>query len=103
MPAMWQALRDTIGTDIRWVPEYPRLLHDAGPTDVGAEVYVPPLTADEPMARFWTDTWARIRPSMLATGLVKDGRIDAAARVLGSRTFAGMSPGMITAWGRRPL
>ena len=103
MLAMWRALRDDIGTDIRWVPEYPGLLHDEGLTDVGAEVYVPPLTASEPMARFWPDTWERIRPSMVATGLVTDDRIDAAVRAVGSRSFSGMSPGMITAWGRRPL
>ncbi|MCM2576881.1 class I SAM-dependent methyltransferase [Streptomyces meridianus] len=102
MLAMWQALRGTIGTDNRWVPESPGLLHAAGLTDIGAEVHVPPLTADEPIARFWPDTWARIRPSMPATGLVTDEGIDAAVRALGSRSFAGMSPGMITAWGRRP-
>ncbi|MFD9049401.1 class I SAM-dependent methyltransferase, partial [Streptomyces zaomyceticus] len=69
MRAMWQALRDTIGTDVSWVPSYPRLLRGAGLVPVAAEIHVPPLEPGSPISRFWADTWERSRAPMLATGL----------------------------------
>ncbi|WP_113705171.1 class I SAM-dependent methyltransferase [Nonomuraea lactucae] len=101
MLAMWQALRETIGTDITWVPGYPWRLRVIGLAEVGAEVYVPPLTRGRPITSFWLETWARLREAMLGTGLVDTGTLDEAARSLSSGSFAGLSPGMISAWGRR--
>ncbi|MER5969636.1 methyltransferase domain-containing protein [Streptomyces sp. NPDC002055] len=102
MRAMWQALRETIGTDIGWVPGYPRRLRAAGLTDVGAEVYVPPLGPGRPITAFWLETWARLRGPMLGTGLVDARTLDAAEESLASGSCTGLSPGMISAWGRRP-
>ncbi|MEU0402053.1 class I SAM-dependent methyltransferase [Streptomyces sp. NPDC006197] len=102
MRAMWQGLRGSIGTDVSWVPSYPRLLRGAGLGTVGAEMYVPPLLRGSPISRFWADTWERSRASMVATGLIDDAGIDAAVRYLESDACAALSAGMLTAWGRRP-
>ncbi|MFI9150252.1 class I SAM-dependent methyltransferase [Streptomyces sp. NPDC053367] len=99
MRAMWRGLRATIGTDVSWVPSYPRLLRAAGLTRVGAEVHVPPLLPGSPISRFWADTWQRGRAAMLATGLVDDAAVDAAVRYLDSDECAALSAGMLTAWG----
>ena len=102
MRAMWQGLRDTIGTDVGWVPTYPRLLRGAGLVPVAAEIHVPPLSPGSPISRFWADTWQRSRAAMLATGLVDDTAVDAAIRYLDSEECAALSAGMLTAWGRKP-
>ncbi|MFG2985919.1 class I SAM-dependent methyltransferase [Streptomyces sp. NPDC048258] len=102
MRAMWQGLRDTIGTDVTWTPRYPQLLHDIGLTSVAAEIHVPPLFPGSPISRFWAGTWGRAREAMTATGLVDDADLDVAIRYLDSPDCAALSPGMITVWGRRP-
>ncbi len=102
MRAMWEGLRATIGTDVTWVPSYPRLLRDAGLGSVGAEIHVPPLLPGSPISRFWADTWERSRTAMVATGLVDDAALDAAIRYLGSDACAAVSAGMLTAWGHKP-
>ncbi|MEU6974908.1 MULTISPECIES: class I SAM-dependent methyltransferase [unclassified Streptomyces] len=102
MRAMWQGLRATIGTDVTWVPSYPRLLRRAGLGRVGAELHVPPLQPGSPLSRFWADTWQRSRAAMLATGLVDDAAVDAAVRYLESDDCAALSAGMMTVWGWKP-
>ncbi|WP_406864661.1 methyltransferase domain-containing protein [Streptomyces sp. HUAS MG47] len=102
MRAMWEGLRAAIGTDVSWVPSYPSLLHDAGLTDVAAEIHVPPLEPGSPISRFWADTWRRSRQPMLATGRVDDAAVDAALAHLDSGTCAALSAGLLTAWGRKP-
>ncbi|MGW7328962.1 class I SAM-dependent methyltransferase [Streptomyces sp. NPDC054840] len=99
MRAMWQGLRDSLGTDVSWVPEYPAHLREAGLLSVGAEILVPPLLPGSPISRFWADTWERAREPMRATGLVDDAAIDAAIRYLDSPDCAALSPGLLTAWG----
>ncbi|MER5966658.1 class I SAM-dependent methyltransferase [Streptomyces sp. NPDC002057] len=102
MRAMWQGLRDTIGTDVSWVPSYPQLLRGAGLVPVAAEIHVPPLVPGSPLSRFWADTWERSRAAMRGTGLVDDAGVDAAIRYLDSDACASLSAGMLTAWGWRP-
>ncbi|MEU6235996.1 class I SAM-dependent methyltransferase [Kitasatospora sp. NPDC047058] len=102
MRAMWQALRTSIGTDVTWTPDYPRLLHGLGLTEVGAEVSVPPLVAGAPITAFWLDTWDRTREEMLATGIIDARRLDQARESLATGAVADLSPGLITAWGRLP-
>lgn len=102
MRAMWRGLRETIGTDVSWVPSYPRLLRGAGLVRVAAEMHVPPLLPGSPVSRFWADTWERSRAAMLATGLVDDDAVDAAVRYLDSDECAALSAGLLTAWGRKP-
>ncbi|MGW6391088.1 class I SAM-dependent methyltransferase [Streptomyces sp. NPDC055103] len=102
MRAMWQGLRDAIGTDVGWVPSYPQLLREAGLMPVAAEMHVPPLSPGSPISRFWADTWQRSRAAMLATGLVDDTAVDAAIRYLDSEECAALSAGMLTTWGRKP-
>ncbi|MEU9012589.1 class I SAM-dependent methyltransferase [Streptomyces sp. NPDC048479] len=102
MRAMWEGLRNTIGTDVTWVPQYPRLLRDAGLTSVAAEIHVPPLLPGSPISRFWAQTWDRARTSIVDTGLVDEATIDAAIRSLDSSECAALSPGLITAWGWKP-
>ncbi|MFF9838690.1 class I SAM-dependent methyltransferase [Streptomyces sp. NPDC013740] len=102
MRAMWQGLRATIGTDVSWVPSYPRLLRGAGLHRVAAGIHVPPLVPGSPISRFWADTWQRSREAMLATGLLDDAALDGAVRYLESEECAALSAGMLTAWGWRP-
>lgn len=102
MRAMWQALRTSIGTDVGWTPDSPRLLRELGLSEVGAEVFVPALLADAPITAFWLDTWDRTREAMLATGLVDAELLDEARASLASGTVADLSPGLITSWGRLP-
>ena len=102
MRAMWRGLRDTIGTDVTWVPRCPQLMLAAGLESVAAEIHVPPLEPGSAISRFWASTWDRARAAMVATGLVDDAAIDEAERRLESPTCAGLSPGMLTAWGRKP-
>lgn len=101
MDAMWQALRTAIGTDIRGVPAYPRFLREEGLRDVGAELFCPPLVPGGPLARFWSETWSRMRPELAATGLVDAGVVEEALAYLDSPLLAELGPGMAMAWGRR--
>ncbi|CAL9638749.1 class I SAM-dependent methyltransferase [Streptomyces pilosus] len=101
MDAMWRALRTTIGTDISDVPAYPRFLREEGLREVAAEVFCPPLTAGSPLARFWSETWSRMRPELTATGLVDADTVAEATAYLDSPGLAELGPGMAMAWGRR--
>ncbi|MGW7105470.1 class I SAM-dependent methyltransferase [Streptomyces xanthophaeus] len=97
--AMWQGLRDSIGTDVSRVPGHLDLLCAAGLASVAAEIHVPPLLPGSAISRFWADTWERARGAMVATGLVDDAQLDEALRHLDSPQCTGLSPGMLTAWG----
>lgn len=101
MDAMWEALRTTIGTDITSVPAYSRFLREAGLRRVAAEMYGPTLTAGGPMARFWAQTWTRMRPELEETGLVEAETVDEALDYLASPQLAELGPGMAMAWGQR--
>ncbi|MFG2874620.1 class I SAM-dependent methyltransferase [Streptomyces sp. NPDC048337] len=101
MRAMWQGLRDTIGTDVSRVPRHPELLRAAGLESVAAEILVPPLEPGSAISRFWADTWDRAGEAMVGTGLVDRAQIDEAVRYLDSPRCTGLSPGMLTAWGRK--
>ncbi|MFE4260537.1 class I SAM-dependent methyltransferase [Streptomyces sp. NPDC056883] len=102
MRAMWRGLRDGIGTDVSQVVHHPELLEAAGLESVAAEIHVPPLLPGSAISRFWADTWDRARADMLATGLLDEDRLDEALRLLDSPGYAGLSPGMLTAWGWKP-
>ncbi|MEU2284960.1 class I SAM-dependent methyltransferase [Streptomyces sp. NPDC013178] len=101
MDAMWQALRTTIGTDISSVPAYPHFLREEGLRNIAAELFCPPLVADSPLARFWSETWSRMRPALEATGRVAPDVIDEALAYLASPRLAELGPGMAMAWGQR--
>lgn len=101
MRAMWQGLRDTIGTDVSGVPRHPELLRAAGLESVAAEIHVPPLEPGSAISAFWAETWERAREAMVGTGLVDDAQIDEAVAYLDSPRCTGLSPGMLTAWGRK--
>ena len=100
MAAMWRSLRERIGTDISWMTRYPQLLHELGLFEVGAEIHLPPLTVDAPITAFWKSTWESMRPALEAAGL-EPARLDQALDYLSSPALADLSPGLITAWGRR--
>ncbi|MCD0483751.1 methyltransferase domain-containing protein [Streptacidiphilus sp. ASG 303] len=102
MGAMWEALRETIGTDITRVTRYPQQLSALGLADVGAEIHVPPLTADAPITAFWRETWTRMREALTAPGRLDPAELDEALAHLSSPGLADLSPGMLTAWGRAP-
>lgn len=102
MRGMWQALRQTIGTDISWVPDYPHFLLEEGLHSVGAEIHVPPLLPDSPLSRFWLDTWDRTQDAILATGQVDESQLERARHDLSAPDSAALSPGMLTTWGWKP-
>ncbi|MER5387210.1 class I SAM-dependent methyltransferase [Streptomyces sp. NPDC002688] len=101
MDAMWQALRSTIGTDTSSVPAYPHFLREEGLQNVAGELFCPPLVAGGPLARFWSETWNRMRPALEETGRVDSAVIDDALAYLASPELAELGPGMVMAWGRR--
>ncbi|MFG2123586.1 class I SAM-dependent methyltransferase [Streptomyces sp. NPDC048710] len=101
MDAMWKALRTTIGTDTSSVPAYPHFLREEGLRNVAAELFCPPLVAGGPLARFWSETWSRMRPALEETGRVDAAVIDEALDYLASPRLAELGPGMMMAWGRR--
>ncbi|MFD5631158.1 class I SAM-dependent methyltransferase [Streptomyces sp. NPDC127072] len=102
MDAMWQALKSSIGTDTSDVPAYPHLLREEGLRNVAGELFCPPLVAGGPLARFWSETWNRMRPALEETGQVDSAVIDAAVAYLASPQLAELGPGMAMAWGQRP-
>ncbi|MGW7253566.1 class I SAM-dependent methyltransferase [Streptomyces sp. NPDC054834] len=101
MDAMWQALKSTIGTDISSVPAYPHFLREEGLRSVAAELVCPPLVVGDPLARFWSETWGRMRPALVNTGRVDTAVIDEAMAYLASPGLAELAPGMMMAWGQR--
>jgi SAM-dependent methyltransferase len=101
MDAMWQALRATIGTDTSSVPAYPHFLREEGLRNVAADLFCPPLVAGGPLARFWSETWSRMRPALEATGRVDAGVVEEALAYLASPRLAELGPGMAMAWGQR--
>jgi ubiquinone/menaquinone biosynthesis C-methylase UbiE len=102
MDAHWPALGETIGTDWTWGLRLPRLMRQAGLTDVGVEIYYPPITSTSPARRFWELNFERLRGRVLDLGLVDEETFDAAMVTLGDPGFADVSMGLVTAWGRRP-
>ncbi|MEU9192612.1 class I SAM-dependent methyltransferase [Streptomyces hundungensis] len=102
MAAMWEVLREQIGTDITWVTNYPYLLRDLGLQEIGTEIVVPPLTVGAPITAFWKNTWGGMRDALEASHLLEPGELDQALAELASPSLAALSPGMITSWGRRP-
>ncbi|MFF3849303.1 methyltransferase domain-containing protein [Streptomyces sp. NPDC002328] len=102
MDAMWRTLKSTIGTDISSVPAYPHFLRDEGLREVAAELYCPPLVAGGPAARFWSETWSRMRPELEAAGPGHADVLDEAMAYLASPELAELGPGMAMAWGQRP-
>jgi SAM-dependent methyltransferase len=101
MDAMWQALRSTIGTDTSTVPAYPHFLREEGLQNVAGELCCPPLVAGGPLARFWSETWSRMRPALEETGRVDATVIDDALAYLASPRLAELGPGLMMAWGQR--
>ncbi|MFE2530929.1 class I SAM-dependent methyltransferase [Streptomyces sp. NPDC059371] len=101
MDAMWQALRTTIGTDTSGITAYPHFLREEGLQNVAGELICPPLVADGPLARFWSETWNRMRPALEETGRVDSAVIDEAVDYLASPRLAELGPGMMIAWGQR--
>lgn len=102
MDAMWQALKATIGTDTSSVPAYPHFLRQEGLQRVAAELFAPPLVAGGDLARFWSQTWSRMRPALEETGRVDAAVVEEALAYLASPRLAELGPGMAMAWGQRP-
>ncbi|GAA0644354.1 hypothetical protein GCM10009535_22220 [Streptomyces thermocarboxydovorans] len=59
------------------------------------------LASGGPLARFWSETWSRMRPELVATGRVDDKVVDEALAYLDSPLLAELGPGMAVAWGWR--
>ncbi|MFE6847091.1 class I SAM-dependent methyltransferase [Streptomyces sp. NPDC057686] len=102
LDAMWRTLGETIGTDIAAVRAHPHALRAEGLDAVAAELVCPPLTPGAPLTAFWSDTWQRMRPALLAPGGLDAATLDEALAYLESPGLAELGPGMLTAWGRRP-
>jgi trans-aconitate methyltransferase len=103
MDAMWVSLKQSIGTEIEWAHSLPHRLRDAGLQDIGSEVYMPSVDSRSPAAAFWRLTWRQMRERLLAVGTVDADVLRQAEDALIRDDFFEFSPGMLTAWGCRPL
>lgn len=101
--ALWQALAETIGTDINYGRRYPAALAEYGLTDLGVAVDMPVVAAGTPISAFWRLTLEQSRPLVVATGLVDDHAIDQVLCYLQDPSMWDLSLAMITAWGRSPV
>jgi SAM-dependent methyltransferase len=99
--AGFRALLSQRSVDLGFGRKLPRLLREAGLTDVGADAYFP--IALPACALLETATVNQVREALIAQGLVTCDEIDRhLAHVSAGRLDLATSP-MISAWGRRPV
>ena len=98
---LYQAIADTIGSDINFGRRYPQILIENGLRNIGVAADIPAVYAGSPLAEFWQLTLGQARPRIIATGLSDDERFDACLKYLEGPTTWDFSLGMITAWGQR--
>lgn len=103
MRAMWHALRETIGTDIDWVPTYPALFEELGLTDISWQILFPSVTPGSAAAGRWKIAWLDVRDAILATGMVSEEEFEEAIAYLSSDRVSETATGMMFIRGRRPL
>jgi SAM-dependent methyltransferase len=99
---LYQAIRDTIGSDINFGRRYPQVLLEHGLGAIGIAADVPPVSAGSPLAEFWQLTLGQARPRIIATGLSDEDRFESCLRYLEAPTTWDFSISMVTAWGQRP-
>jgi ubiquinone/menaquinone biosynthesis C-methylase UbiE len=102
MERHWYTLEKSIGTDKTWAWQYPELLKDAGFTDIGIEVYQPPITISSPAGRFWALNFGHLRDRLLSDGLIDEDLFEAAVNEMNEPGFAELSMGLVTVWARKP-
>lgn len=96
----FRALLSQRGVDLEYGRKLPRLLRDAGLTDVAADAYFPvalPACAELEIA-----TINLIRESLITHGVAQAGEIDRHLANVAAGRLDLAQPPMITAWGRRP-
>ncbi len=98
----WEAIRATIGTDVTWVRDYSRLMSGLGLAETGMEAHLPEVRLGAPINDFWRFSLTTLRERILATGLIEEPAYDEAMALFDDPGFSDLSPGLVTAWGRRP-
>src|SRR5262249_8406868 len=78
MERPWFTLEKSIGTDKSGAWQYPELLREAGFTDVGVEMYQPPISFNSAAGRFWALNFGHLRDRILSDGLVDEELFEAA-------------------------
>ncbi|SHH08586.1 Ubiquinone/menaquinone biosynthesis C-methylase UbiE [Streptoalloteichus hindustanus] len=88
------------GVDAGLGQRLPAMLTDAGLVDVAAEIHAPVLPGG--VQGFFPLTLRRLRPRLVATGLLDDGEVDLVLDLLDQPAFRYVPNFMVIAWGRRP-
>lgn len=78
------------------------LFENHGLIDVGCESRGRMLRGGKPEMELFTLTIERVRPAMVAAGLISDDEVAAALALCADPSFAVMSPALVSAWGRVP-
>ncbi|MEV6734019.1 MULTISPECIES: methyltransferase domain-containing protein [unclassified Streptomyces] len=100
LKAGFRSLLEARGVDLAYGRRLPRLLREAGLTDVTADAYFPVTSAACDVLE--AATIRQVRGKLVAAGLATDEEIDRhLANVTSGRLDLTTSP-MISAWGRRP-
>jgi hypothetical protein len=96
-------LGPSVGMDPEFGRELPRHLVEAGLVDVDAETCSRLITAGSSRSRFFTLSWHEIGPALVATGMVTQREVDELINAFDEPSSSmGMSPTIVSAWGRRP-
>jgi SAM-dependent methyltransferase len=78
------------------------LYREHGLVDVGCEARSRMLRGGTPEMELFTLTIERVRPAMVAAGLISDAAVAAALDCCADPSFTVMSPALVSAWGRIP-
>ncbi|MCW2542386.1 MAG: SAM-dependent methyltransferase [Frankiales bacterium] len=100
--ALWQVLRDRIGTEVQWAREFPTPLLNRGFEQVDVDINLPALRGGSALARFWQLTYGQLLEDLPHTGLVRREQVLEALAALRDPDFWDLSLGLLTMWGRKP-
>jgi SAM-dependent methyltransferase len=107
-PCLCQALRaferllaDRLGSDFQWPRRLPAALRTAGLVDVDATASLAMATDAGASSEFWRTNLGELASDLIGTGLVDDGTLRQARRVLDDPGYLDFTLAFVSAWGRR--
>jgi len=98
----WVDVIARTGTDYAWTRTFPEPLQRHGYRDVGLAARQLPVNGGTPTAKFWSLTLETLRTRIVDGGLLTEGELDDAQRLLADETFWDLGPAWVAAWGKRP-
>jgi SAM-dependent methyltransferase len=99
--AMGAGLRAS-GADPGLGIKLPRLLREAGLSELGSDARVPLVASGTPRADFYVHSFAHARDRLVAAGVVAAQDVDQLLAALRAPGYTMTAAVMIAAWGRRP-